>query len=127
LSHVSASEQSEGIDHSSFGQPCNVVLADGKFVDKMDARVGVHAHALSYGTGTYDGIRAFWNPAHENLYLLEARAHYDRMHASARILGLSLPYPAGDLVDLTAELLRRNQVKTDAYVRPILFQSGPVL
>ena len=28
---------------------------------------------------------------------------------------------------LTAELLRRNQVKTDAYVRPILFQSGPVL
>lgn len=84
-----------GIDHSSFGQPCGVVLADGEFVDRMDARIEVHAHALSYGTGTYDGIRAFWSAAREDLYLLEAHAHYDRMHASARILGLSLPLSSG--------------------------------
>ena len=115
------------VDSSPFGKPCGVVLADGEFAASEEAAVSVHANALSYGTGTFDGIRAFWSPAREDLYLLEAHAHYDRMHKSARILGLRLPYPTGHLVELTAELLRRNQVNTDAYVRPILFQAGAVL
>lgn len=107
--------------------PCRVVLADGAFVDATDARVSVFANALSYGTGTFEGIRAFWNASDEQLYLLEAHAHYERMHRSARILGLPLPYTTRQLVELTAELLRRNQVTTDAYVRPLLFLSGEVL
>ena len=115
------------LDSSPFGTPCPVVLADGTFTDAADARVSVSANALSYGTGVFDGMRAFWNPGHEELYLLEAHAHYDRMHQSARILGLRLPHSTGRLVELTAELLRRNRVTTDAYVRPILFLSGEVL
>jgi branched-chain amino acid aminotransferase len=116
-----------GLDASPFGPPFPLVLADGEFADEADTRVSVHASALSYGTGTFDGMRAFWNPGHQELYLLDARAHYERLHRSAAVLGLPLRWPAGELVELTAELLRRNQVTADAYVRPILFQSGPVL
>jgi branched-chain amino acid aminotransferase len=116
-----------GLDSSPFGPPYGLVLADGEFVDEAAARVSVHASTLSYGTGTFDGMRAFWNSGHRELYLLDAVEHYERLHRSARILGLPLPWPARRLVELTAELLRRNQVATDAYVRPILFQSGPVL
>ena len=116
-----------GLDSSPFGPPYGLVLADGEFVDEAAARVSVHASTLSYGTGTFDGMRAFWNPGHRELYLLDAVEHYERLHRSARILGLPLPWPARRLVELTAELLRRNRVSTDAYVRPILFQSGPVL
>jgi branched-chain amino acid aminotransferase len=96
-------------------------------VPAADARVSVYANVLSYGTGTLEGIRAFWNPGHEDLYLLEAGAHYDRMHRSARILGLALPYSTPELAELTAELLRRNRIEQDAYVRPVLFLSGEVL
>jgi branched-chain amino acid aminotransferase len=116
-----------GLDSGPFGPPYEVVLADGEFVDEAEARVSVHASTLSYGTGTFDGLRAFWNPRHRELYLLGAQAHYDRLHRSARILGLPLPWSTGQLVAQTTELLRRNEVTTDAYVRPILFQSGPVL
>nr|BFE79933.1 hypothetical protein GCM10020093_025340 [Planobispora longispora] len=51
-------------------------------------------------------------------------AHYVRMGRSARILGLDLPHGPGHLVGVTAELLRRNGVRGDAYVRPLLLQAG---
>lgn len=104
----------------TFGVPYHWVFADGEFVPEQDARVGVLANALSYGTGTFEGIRACWNGAHGELYLFEAEAHYDRMRQSAHILGLELPYPPARLVELTQELLRRNEVRTDAYIRPLL-------
>jgi branched-chain amino acid aminotransferase len=115
------------VDASPFGSPCGVVLADGEFVAAADARVSVYANVLSYGTGTFEGIRAFWNPGHQELYLLESEAHYDRLQRSARTLGLAVPYATPELVELTAELLRRNQVRQDAYIRPVLFLAGEVL
>jgi branched-chain amino acid aminotransferase len=115
------------VDSSPFGKPWDLVFADGEFVDSQHARVSVHASVVSYGGGTFEGIRAFWNPSHQELYMLDAHAHYDRMHRSARILGLQLPYATGELVELTAELLRRNNAMTDCYIRPILFLSGEVL
>lgn len=110
-----------------FGRPYDTVFADGDYLPAAQAAVSVHANALSYGTGTFEGMRAFWNGEHQQLYLLEAVAHYERLERSARILGLPLRWTAHELVEITAELLRRNQVDCDAYVRPILFLAGEVL
>jgi branched-chain amino acid aminotransferase len=110
-----------------FGAPYEFVSVDGRIVRADAARVSVHAHVLSYGTGTFEGIRAWWSPERAQLYVSAARAHYERLHRSARILGLPLPFPADELVALTAELLRANDVHTDAYVRPLLVQVGDVL
>jgi branched-chain amino acid aminotransferase len=110
-----------------FAPPCDLVFVDGSFVKADEARVSVHAHALSYGTGTFEGIRAWWNPEHRQLYLLEATEHYRRLARSARILGLHLAFTPDELVSVTAELLRRNEVRADAYVRPLLVQFGEVL
>ncbi len=89
--------------------------------------VSVHAHALSYGTGTFEGIRAWWSADRAQLYLLEARAHYERLHRSAAILGLRVLMPVDRLIEATVQLLRHNDVRTDAYVRPLLVQSGDAL
>lgn len=110
-----------------FGTPCDWVHVDGTIVPAEQAAVSVHAHALSYGTGTFEGIRAWWNADHEQLYLLEARAHYERLVRSAAILGLRVPVSAERLVSATVELLRHNEVRTDAYIRPLLVQTGAVL
>jgi branched-chain amino acid aminotransferase len=103
------------------------VFVDGAFVSVDDARVSVHANALSYGTGTFEGMRGTWNADVEELYLLEPLAHYERMHRSANALTLPLPYPAQELVEITVELLRRNKARSDVYVRPILLLAGEVL
>lgn len=105
----------------------DLVFVDGAFVAAPDARLSIKANAVSYGTGTFEGMRATWNEQHRELYLLEPLAHYERMQRSAKALGLTLPHAPGDLVDITVELLRRNQARQNAYVRPILLLSGEVL
>ncbi|WP_255949748.1 branched-chain amino acid transaminase [Streptomyces odontomachi] len=110
-----------------FDTPCDWVFVDDRIVPTEQAQVSVHAHALSYGTGTFEGIRAWWNDDHHQLHLLEAHAHYARLARSARILGLRLPLPPERLVQATAELLRRNDVRGDAYIRPLLAQTGAAL
>jgi branched-chain amino acid aminotransferase len=110
-----------------FAAPCDLVFAGDTFVKADEARVSVHAHALAYGTGTFEGIRAWWNDEQQELFLLEAAAHYRRLARSARILGLALEQSPDELVSTTVELLRRNEVRVDAYVRPLLIQSGEEL
>ena len=105
-----------------FGDPYPWVFVDGTFVPADGARVGVLANALSYGTGTFEGIRAF--ATGHQVYLFEPHPHYARLARSARILGLPLAPGVDDLVAATVDLLRRNEVHSDAYVRPLLFLAG---
>src|SRR4030088_1210223 len=100
------------------------VYLDGEFKRYGDARLGLMTHALHYGTGVFEGIRAYWNSKQEQLYLLEAAAHYERMRRSANVMRMTLPYSTEELVNFTVELLRRNQFKSDVYVRPLLYTSS---
>jgi branched-chain amino acid aminotransferase len=110
-----------------FGAPSPVVFVDGEFVAADVARVSAHANVLSYGVGTFEGIRASWNDDHAQLYLLEPDAHYERMRRSARVLGLELPYRTNELIEISAELLRRNELRSDAYLRPLYVLAGDEL
>src|SRR5438093_10297477 len=56
--------------------------------------------------------------------VLEAAAHYDRMKRSANVMRMTLPYSTEELVNHTLELLRRNEFKSDVYVRPLLYTSS---
>jgi len=94
------------------------VFVDGEFVALDDARLSVHANGLHYGTGTFEGIRAFWDGG--AMWMLAAVDHYERMHRSARILGFQLGYSVQELVDASAQLVRKNEVREDAYLRPLL-------
>jgi branched-chain amino acid aminotransferase len=102
-------------------------FVDGAFVPLAEAAISVHANAVSYGTGTFEGMRATWSEEAQELYLLEPAAHYERMHRSANALGLTLAHTTEELVAITVELLRRNEARSDVYVRPILLLAGEVL
>jgi branched-chain amino acid aminotransferase len=105
----------------------DVLYVDGGFVTADKAGVSPWANSLSYGSGTFEGMRASWNDEAQELYLLEPAAHYDRMHRSANALGLALPHSTAELVEITVELLRRNGARTDTYVRPLLLLGGETL
>lgn len=97
---------------------------DGEFVPLDEARVSIRTHALHYGTGCFEGLRGYWNDAEQQLYVLHAREHYERFHRSARILFIRLPLSVDELVEVTLELLRRNNDRQDVYIRPLAFKSG---
>jgi branched-chain amino acid aminotransferase len=104
--------------------PNTWVYRDGEFGRYHDVKLGLMTHALHYGTGCFEGIRAYWNSKQEQLHLLQAPAHYERMRRSANVLRMELPHTTEELVDITIEVLRRNQFKSDTYVRPLLFASS---
>ena len=101
-----------------------IAYIDGAFVPKAEAKVSLATHALQYGTGVFEGIRAYWNPAQEQLYVFRLREHYERMGRSVRILRVTLPADAEGLVKLTLELLRKNGFRNDVYVRPLAFKAA---
>jgi len=103
--------------------PNSWVFYEGEFTRYHDVRIGPMTHALHYGTGCFEGIRAYWNARREQLFLLQGPAHFQRLHRSARILRMDLPYEIEELMEITVELLRRNQYRTDVYVRPLVFKS----
>jgi len=100
-----------------------IVYHRGEFRPYGDARIGLMTHAFLYGTGCFEGIRAFWNSEAEQLYVFEPRAHYERLAQSAKILMMDLPYDADGLGEITAELCRRNGFREDVYIRPVVYKS----
>lgn len=104
--------------------PNTWVFYDGEFVRYNDARLGLMTHALHYGTGVFEGIRAYWNSKREQLFVLHPAMHYDRMRRSANVMRMTLPYTTEELVGMTVEVLRRNEFKSDVYIRPLLYMSS---
>jgi len=104
--------------------PNTWIYHDGEFGRYHDIRLGLMTHALHYGTGCFEGIRAYWNAKQEQLHLLQAPAHFDRMRRSANVLRMELPHTTEQLVDITIEVLRRNEFKSDTYIRPLLYASS---
>lgn len=94
------------------------------FVRLADAKVSIATHALNYGTGVFEGIRAYWNAEHEQLYVFRLADHYARMERSCRIVRTPLPGTPSELADLTLALLRRSAYREDVYVRPLAYKAA---
>src|SRR5213594_4890976 len=101
-----------------------IAYLDGKFTPLGDAKVSIATHALQYGTGVFEGIRAYWNPAQEQLFVFRLREHFERMARSVRIMRITLPGDPPALSEIALELLRKNGFKSDVYVRPLAFKAA---
>ncbi len=93
----------------------------GRIVPYSEARVGVLAHSLNYGTGVFGGLRGYWNDDEEQMFIFRPADHYRRFLQSAKLLCMELPYTLQDLTDVTIELLRTEGHRKDVYVRPLAF------
>lgn len=100
---------------------------DGRFVPIRDARISVMTHAFNYGTGVFEGVRAYWSDEERQLYGLHLREHFSRLLLSCRIMRISVPHSVEELVDLCVELLRRCGYREDTYIRPIAYKSSELI
>ncbi len=91
---------------------------NGELVDWDDARVHVGAHGLHYGTGVFEGIRCYDTPKGPAVFRLTD--HMQRLHDSAALIGMTLPYSVDELRSATNELLAANGLDA-CYIRPIAF------
>ncbi len=99
----------------------------GEYVPLRDANINVMTHGFNYGTAVFEGIRAYWNADEEQLYALELVPHYRRIQASARLLMMEIHQSPEELAEITLELLRRDGLREDVYVRPIVYKSSETI
>jgi branched-chain amino acid aminotransferase len=102
--------------------PSLIVYFDGKYVPLGEARIGIMTHALHYGTGVFEGIRAHWDDGQRELFLMRPIDHYRRWRQNCGILHIDVPLSPQDLCAITVELARRNGFRTDLYIRPLAYK-----
>jgi branched-chain amino acid aminotransferase len=98
-----------------------------RIVPIEEAKVSVMTHGLNYGTGCFEGIRAYWNDDAQELYVFRMKEHYERMHRSARILRIELGQSADELCEITLDLLRREGYREDTYIRPLAYKADEII
>jgi branched-chain amino acid aminotransferase len=104
--------------------PKLIVYFGGQYMPLSEARVGILTHALHYGTGVFEGIRAHWDETEQELFILRPVEHYERWKQNCGILRIEVPATAEELCAITVELMRRNGFKTNVYVRPLAYKSA---
>ncbi len=98
--------------------PTPKIWMNGSLVDWEDARIHVLTHSLHYGMGVFEGMRAY--PTAEGPAIFRLTDHMERLHRSAKIVMMELPYSVDELIEASKEVVRASGLD-GAYVRPIAY------
>ena len=95
------------------------IWMNGKLVDWADAQVHLLTHALHYGSGVFEGIRAY-NTA-RGAAVFRLTDHLERLGRSAKMYYMELPYAVAEMAQATKDVIRANDLE-HCYIRPIVFR-----
>jgi branched-chain amino acid aminotransferase len=101
-------------------EACDLIWKNGEFIAWDEAKVHVLTHGLHYGTGVFEGIRAY-DTDERGPAIFRSQEHYDRLVKSASLYYMELPYSAEELRLATHELMARNGQRS-CYIRPLAFR-----
>ncbi len=92
---------------------------DGKLVDWNDATVHVLSHTLHYGSGVFEGIRAY--PTDRGVAVFRLRDHIERLFTSARVFLIDVPFTVDEIIEASREVVRVNGLSDGCYIRPLVY------
>lgn len=95
----------------------------GEYVKLGEARISIMTHAFLYGTGVFEGIRAYWNPDDKQMYALRIKEHIVRLRNSSKIMLMAELPSVEEFTEIVLQVLRRNNFHEDAYCRPSVYKS----
>jgi len=102
----------------------NWAFFKGNFVPLEEANVNIMNHSFMYGTAVFEGIRGYWNDKEEEIYVFRLRDHFERMADSMKIMHLDVQYSVDELCKISLELLKRNEPRSDVYLRPAAYKTA---
>jgi branched-chain amino acid aminotransferase len=94
------------------------IWKNGSLMDWKDATTHVLTHALHYGTGVFEGVRAYKTP--QGPAIFRAPEHYKRLIDSGKIYLMNSPYTDKELIDATKLLIKKNDLDS-CYIRPLVY------
>ena len=96
-------------------QQADYIWMNGELVRWEDAKVHVLTHALHYGSGVFEGIRAY--ETERGTAVFRHQDHLDRLRRSAELYYMELPYTVEKLREATHELIRANKLRAATSAR----------
>ncbi|HTT87120.1 MAG TPA: aminotransferase class IV, partial [Acidimicrobiales bacterium] len=99
--------------------PTEKIWLDGELVDWDKARIHVLTHSLHYGSGVFEGIRAY--PTGRGVAVFRLTDHIIRLFNSAKVFLIDIPYSPADLVAACKQVVRVNGLEQGCYLRPIVY------
>lgn len=99
---------------------------EGGIVPIDEAKISIVTHALHFGTGAFGGIRGYWNSEQGQLYVFRIEDHLKRFLRSIKLLSLDLPYQLQDFIDITLQLIHKEDWKENIYIRPLVYIADPI-
>lgn len=97
------------------------IWCDGALRPMDECRPSVLAHTLHYGVGVFEGIRAYGSDGGGGGHVFRLGDHLRRLHDSARVCRIGLPYDRAALTQACLDVLAANDL-ADAYLRPVVWQ-----
>ena len=99
--------------------PTEKIWMDGELVDWDKATIHVLSHGLHYGTGAFEGIRAY--PTASGPAVFRLREHMVRLFNSCKIIMIDIPFTVDELINATIEVVRVNDHPDGCYIRPLVY------
>lgn len=94
------------------------IWMDGDLLKWSDAKIHVLTHTLHYGTGVFEGVRAYETSAGPAIFRLND--HTKRLFNSADLIGMTIPHSPEELNDAQVNVVKENKLN-NAYIRPMCF------
>ena len=99
--------------------PTEKIWMDGELVDWADAKVHVLTHTMHYGSGVFEGIRAY--PTSSGVAVFRLGDHIRRLFASAKVFMIDIPFTVDEIIEATREVVRVNGLTDGCYLRPLVY------
>jgi branched-chain amino acid aminotransferase len=100
------------------------IWMNGTLKSQADAVLPVNSAAVFYGTNVFEGLRAYWNPAEEELFCFRLAEHFARIRESMKMNRFTVSYSDADFYEAVRETLRGNQIREDVHMHMVAYVTG---
>ena len=104
--------------------PPTDMIVNGELVPYADATVHLMSPGMRYGLNVFEGLRAYWNEDHRQLYVFRLREHLRRLSQSMKLLRFAPLFTIDEVAAATLRLLRANQVRDVCHIRISAYLDG---
>lgn len=100
-------------------------LHNDRLIPKDQTKVQLDTVAFKYAAMVFEGIRAYWNEAEEQLFVFRLGDHARRLENSVRIMRMDTRLTAEDYSSAVLRVLEANAIRQDAHIRQMVYVDGP--
>jgi branched-chain amino acid aminotransferase len=101
-----------------------MIWMNGKLVSQAEAVLPVNSAAVFYATNVFEGLRAYWNDADQELYCFRLDEHFARFRESMKMMRFTIDYSDDDLYEAVREVLIANDIREDVHMHMVAYVGG---